>query len=710
MDKSLGEIFERVLHWAAEYHDLGKLHLENQSVLNGNLRGKLAVNHIDAAIAYLAAEKIGEIVPAFLIAAHHRPGLRDVQAEFRGDRTFPLRDADAQVRSKVDRDWEGLLQRHRESVKLSPCAPTAGTRFEDLRPLFFRFALSCLVDADHSDTAIHYREHHGLDEVPTRWRKRLANLNKYVSKLKSKDKLRGEMRRNVYKAAKAADTKPAMYSCDSPVGTGKTTAVMAHLLRAAQDKNLRRIFVVLPFITIINQSVKTYRKSLRLAGESEKLVVAAHHSRAEFDGFGDEPSAASVRKFSFLWEAPVVVTSAVQFFETLAGAEPARLRKLHRLVGSAIFIDESHAALPAPLWPLAWEWLRELTTRWGCHVVLASGSSTKFWNFTGFVRRTANLPELVEQTKKRLNVRSAAQKAELKRVSYKVAKTSAGEEYFSLQDLIRFIKSKRGPRLVIANTVQNAAVIADRMQNERVDCLHLSTALCPKDREKVLELVSARLEATRKGKCSENWNLVATSCVEAGVDFDFSTGFRERCSLVSLLQTAGRVNRDNDWKDSVVYDFQVRAGEPFTHNKQFNDSIWVLSQLWRMKRPKGQPQIQPAYCEEAFTMEVKHGNAKDQFKDKILKEEDNFSFPFVAENFKVITDETLTAIVNKDLRERIERGEKVGFREIQDFSVSVHEKYARYLAPVRGFADVKAWTLEYDDFLGYTQTIGGFVL
>lgn len=693
------------MQWAAEFHDLGKLHDENQAVLMGNGKGKLRVNHVDAAVAYLAAREVEEVVPAFLVAAHHRPGLRDVQAEFRPDNGFRLRDGDANVRSKVDRERDNLLRLHREVVTLGARAPTAGTKFAGLYPLFFRLALSCLVDADHCDTAIHYCEHHGLKEVPTHWPERLASLDRYVATLKSKDKQRRDVRRAVYETAKVAETKHAMYSCDSPVGTGKTTAVMAHLLRAAQDKNLRRILVVLPFITIISQSVKTYRKSLRLPGESEELVVAAHHSRAEFDGGRDQPNGGSVRQFSFLWEAPVVVTSAVQFFETLAGAEPARLRKLHRLAGSAIFVDESHAALPAPLWPLAWEWLRELTTRWGCHVVLASGSSTKFWNFAGFVKHTENLPELLDQSRKSLNVRSVARDAELKRVSYQVAKTATQEEYFSLDELISFVQSKAGPRLVIANTVQNAAVIADRMRQQEFDCLHLSTALCPKDREGVLELVAKRLEATKRRKYSENWNLVATSCVEAGVDFDFRTGFRERCSLVSLLQTAGRVNRDNNWKDSIVYDFQLRGGEFFTHNDQFDDSVWVLSQLWKMKRTKGQPRIHPAYCEQAFTMEVKRKEPTDKLRDNLLTEEEHFNFPFVAEKFKVITDETLTAIVNKDLRERIERGEKVSFREIQDFSVSVHEKHAPYLAPVAGFADLKAWTLGYDDFLGYMKGI-----
>src|SRR5205823_1999425 len=95
------------------------------------------------------------------------------------------------------------------------------------------------------------------------------------------------------------------------------------------------------------------RKSLLWPGEDPADVVAAHHHRVQFD-------AKDARLYAFLWHAPVVVTTAVQFFETLASNHPSALRKLHQLPGSAIFIDEAHAALPAHLWPVAWKWLREL--------------------------------------------------------------------------------------------------------------------------------------------------------------------------------------------------------------------------------------------------------------------------------------------------------------------------------------------------------------
>src|SRR5262249_27373691 len=145
----------------------------------------------------------------------------------------------------------------------------------------------------------------------------------------------------------------------------------------ARARHLRHILVVLPFTNIIDQSVKVYREALTLPDENPERVVAAHHHQADFESV-------QTRQLATLWDCPVTVTTAVQFFETLASNHTARLRKLHELTGSAIFIDEAHAAIPPHLWPLTWKWLTELTDEWGCHAVLASGSLARFWNDSRF--------------------------------------------------------------------------------------------------------------------------------------------------------------------------------------------------------------------------------------------------------------------------------------------------------------------------------------
>ena len=109
------------------------------------------------------------------------------------------------------------------------------------------------------------------------------------------------------------------------------------------------------------------------------------------------------------------MVTAVQFFETLASKSPGSLRKLHHLPGSAIFIDEAHAALPVPLWPQAWKWLKILNEQWGCYTVLGSGSLNRFWELKDFAGPPEELPELLEQ-----EIFKELQDQEEKRVSYKL--------------------------------------------------------------------------------------------------------------------------------------------------------------------------------------------------------------------------------------------------------------------------------------------------
>ena len=140
------------------------------------------------------------------------------------------------------------------------------------------------MDADHADTAQHQGQSVPQVGLPLQAADRLVSLDHYVERLaKQKRNARTEFRMKVYQAARNASTSRPMFACDSPVGTGKTTAIMAHLLRAAVNKGLRRVFVVLPFTNIIEQSVGVYRDALALNGETTDEVVAAHHHRADFE-------------------------------------------------------------------------------------------------------------------------------------------------------------------------------------------------------------------------------------------------------------------------------------------------------------------------------------------------------------------------------------------------------------------------------------------
>ena len=670
-----GDLFLETVRAAAEYHDLGKLDPDNQAVLRGEHDARhLPVQHTEAGTVYLLNRR-SMATGATLIRSHHI-GLPDFIAEQNRSEKEVLRDKNAEIRQRIDETLNTLLQVH-DTVR--PTAiESSGRSIHGNAALFFRLALSCLVDADHYDTARHYNDAIPFEGVSLNPKERLQLLDAYVEYLsQTQQGDRTALRNDVYRACRDADIRDGMYACDSPVGTGKTTAVMAHLLKAAEEKGLRKIFVVLPFTNIIDQSVDVYRRALVGLGENQSDIVAAHHHRAEFESL-------ELRQYSFLWHAPIIVTTAVQFFETLAGNRPSSLRKLHQLPGSAIFIDEAHAALPAHLWPQAWRWLKDLKENWGCHFVFGSGSLNRFWRLEEFEEPPIDLPELVPD-----NVRKDTLSYEDRRIQY-----LSQSEPLSLEGLLDWLNKLPGPRLLIVNTVQSAAVIADKVREIRGRaCVeHLSTSLCPRDRKNTLDRVKKRL-ADRDDK---DWALVATSCVEAGVDLTFHTGLRERCSLNSLIQIGGRINRKGEYQNAEVWDFQLRHDRLLVPHRAFETSARVLSELF------AENQVNPESATEAMRREIRQ-TGLCKISEEILKSERNLRFPDVAEKFKVIDSNTITVIVDEKLKERLKKHDKVSPEEIQKESVQIWaNKEVKYdLQAIDGFPELRLWNLLYDDFLGY---------
>ena len=672
-----GPLLLDAVGYAAAYHDLGKLDIGNQQVLKTG-KGHLPVKHWDAGTAHLLSQSkfLANMIAALFVYSHHE-GLPSFAKE--------IDKAAGKFRVSTAKENTDVWLSKYLSVHTAEVGECGFSQFEwhgkAANPLFMRMALSCLVDADHTDSARHCGNSVPEGEVLLEPEKRLAALDNYVAKIpleKGKEE-RNALRRQVYNSCRSAlPAENGLIACDSPVGTGKTTAVMAHLLNVAKEKGLRRVFVVLPFTNIIDQSIEVYRKALLLNDEEPERVVAAHHHKAEFE---EEAN----RAFSFLWNAPVTVTTAVQFFETIASNHPSALRKLHQLAGSAIFIDEAHAALPAHLWPQAWKWLQELVRDWGCYIVMASGSLTKFWELPEFSEKQESLPELDSS-----EVAKTAREAEKQRITYKIK-----DEAMSLDQLCDWIEELPSPRLVILNTVQSAAVVARELfrRNGRNTVEHLSTALAPVHRKVTISRVKERLLDNQ----DKDWTLVATSCVEAGVDFSFRSAARELCSLVSALQTAGRANRSGEYGTAELWGFRILPGELLKEHPTFKVSAKVLIEMYL------QNLIAPEYCNEAMRREVRNRNQGMCVDDPIVKAEKRSNFPEVDEKFCVIPSNTMTVIVDEDLRRRIENHEKIDFREIQQKSVAIYSAKAINfaVAPLHGHDNLFAWTLAYDDFIGY---------
>lgn len=666
---------------AATFHDLGKLDVENQSALSKGRAGRMPWDHIDAGVAHLLAS--GNRMAAWLARAHHAPGLPCRTKQFDPDFGLKLRGLRDESKERVEhlrqieRTDKGLSQYladHSDaigSVHVSPAKVSHG--------LTLRLALSCLVDADYSDTASFDNGVASGEPASPRWLDRLHRLDAYVEELgRREDSTRNEARADFYRAARNSSISDAFVCCEAPVGLGKTTAITAFLLKSALEKKLRRLFIVAPYTNIIDQTVRDLRKALVLPGENPQEVVAAHHHKADFGSRFD-------RNIAVLWRAPVVVTTSVQFFETLAACGPSELRKLHELPGSAVFLDEAHAALPAPLWRQNWQWLRELAEKWSCILVFASGSLAKFWENSCVVESPAVVPEIMPA-----KLGAAVIHSEKDRIRYKTLGPIGSPD-----ELIQRIGREPGPRLVILNTVQSAAVVAQKMRETGKDVLHVSTALCPKDRAPVVDRISERL--TRLG---DDWTVVATSCLEAGLNLSFRTGFRERFSTANLIQTGGRVNRNGEYSDrrpATVFDFILYSGNGITRHPGARDPGEVLKRQFANGELSSMSPA--ALVTAAMAEELKNGQAQDQ----LSKAEKNRDYPGAAKYGRVIPTNTRFVVVDADLADRLKAGKQLSFQEILLGSVQLWTQRIETLGltalPER--PELYEWPHDYDKFLGY---------
>jgi CRISPR-associated endonuclease/helicase Cas3 len=672
-------LFSQVVEKAAAFHDLGKLCKDNQYVLSGQKQSQaLPINHVDAGVAYFLNERHLSAISAAIVQAHHI-GFPDFPAEInKGNMAF----RDPSVAFAVDTELSVLERIHNSLV-----ATDFSYTNEDLKidpSVFYRMALSCVVDADHTETATNYRKYPKIEnEILLRAAERLSQLDKYVEGLKQHGTAdaRSSLRNEMYYACRNANVDSSISSCDSPVGTGKTTAVMAHLLAQAKKRGLRRIFVILPFTNVITQSVDIYRNALTLPGENPSEVIAEIHHRADFES-------KDARHLTALWRAPIIVTTSVAFFETLASNSTATLRRLHELPGSAIFVDEAHAALPTNLLPLAWKWIQIYASEWSCYWVMASGSINRLWKIPEITygNNSIDVPEIIDD-----NLRSRLSVYENNRISYRCELIPK-----STEEIANWITNFPGPKLVIMNTVQSAAVLADYIATHfgRKHVEHLSTALTAKDRERTLKRVKSRL----KDKEDVDWIFVATSCVEAGVNLSFKTGFRELGSLVSLLQTAGRVNRDGDISDSEMWTFCILEDGMLKTNPGLKQASSILKKYFESGKPIT-PELSTKSIADEIALYGLSGNHK-----KLVSNEKILNFRQVECDFKVIDSNTRLTIVDMDVAERLQYG-KVDWKELQQVSVQIAKYKLDELKTPIIIDGIYKWNLDYDDFLGYMSGI-----
>jgi hypothetical protein len=674
------------IQWSGAFHDLGKLVPENQFVLQGCDGEKLPIPHEDAGAAYCIENR--HKAAAWVIAQHHS-GLKDfaeenAKGELSSQNPVLALFRNPMVKLDTDARLGSLVSLHKQvcgQVELD----SRGVGVPGRTPWDMRLLMSCLVAGDHGDTARHYQQEPALEPPAPRWEERLAALDDYVAGLATHEGARNDLRQSIYSTCRQASPEIPIWACDAPVGSGKTTAVMAYLLQTAIALKLRRIFVVVPFTNIINQSVDIYRTALRLPDEKDEdieKIVAAHHHAIEF-------KTPTLRALTTTWSSPIIVTTAVQFFETLAASATPRLRKLHALPGSAVFIDEAHAAMPLFLWPYMWRHLQSLSSRWSCRFVLGSGSLPRFWENTRlFGDASIQVPSMLSP-----QLAESGSKGETERV-----RVESFPQPHSLDSLCKWIRSFSGARLVVMNTVQSAAVLARKLDADGVRTMHLSTALSPNDRDSVLKRVNELLTPGKQP--ADGWVLVATSCIEAGVDVSFDTAFRERSSVSSLIQIGGRVNRHaSPGITAQVWDF-VTSDPWFNRNPALDGSIRVVQQAFAQGKWKMTLTDMMTW---AIAEEWKQW-AKTKEVVELIRLEKEYAFESVSAKARLIDEDRALAVVDAALAKEIRSGRYVSQSRLSQGSVSIRRSVLEKTKPnpVPGERELYLWPDgKYDaEFLG----------
>ncbi len=399
----------------------------------------------------------------------------------------------------------------------------------DLRMLF-----SCLVDADYLDTEAHFQGPRP-EAPPLNPEQALALLQKHLEKLSSQSgsacevqALRDDLRQA---CLKAADCAPGLFTLTAPTGAGKTLSLLAFALRHAVVHGLRRIVVVIPYLTIVEQTVRTYRDVLGTLDTGPAPYLLEHHSLAA-DGQGEEDDDCDPRRLMAQnWDAPIIITTSVQCLESLFAHQPGRCRKLHRLARSVILFDEvqtlpDHLAIPT----LAT--LSHLASRYGTSIVFSTATQPAFGHLSASVKELGGCdwsPLAIVPQELKLFERAKRVQAHWPTKESEVTTWSEIAEQVGEHPQV----------LCVVNMKRHAWALLDELQKQGAGgLLHLSTSMCPAHREAVLNEVRGRLEA------GQPCTLVATQCVEAGVDLDFPVAFRAWGPLDSIAQVAGRCNRN----------------------------------------------------------------------------------------------------------------------------------------------------------------------
>ena len=652
-------------------HDLGKY----SEAFNHRLHGGPSVDHATAG-AKIAVERWGGVIGklmAFCIAGHHA-GLANGSGE--GNNRHTLKD---RLALQFGADIPALDNLWQQEIKLPETLSAPPLKADAHHPFFSyafftRMLYSCLVDADYLDTEAFYSNlenkvaersgypdlnvlQHNFNQFINEFRRRIAEAPEQTEAEKRNaalNRLRSEI---LDHAVEQAAQPQGLFTLTVPTGGGKTFTSMSFALEHAKRHDMRRVIYVIPFTSIIEQNAAEFRKAF---GELGEQAVLEHHSTFDDGKLQNEATKDKLRLASENWDAPIVVTTAVQFFESLFADRSSRCRKLHNIAGSVIILDEAQM-LPLNLLLPIMQAIKELAQNYRCSVVMCTATQPAVQAENGFYRGFENVREIAPKPTALFD---------------KLRRTTV--QYIGTQtDVDLLTKLAEHPKmLVIVNNRRHARSLYD--QAKHLDgTFHLTTLMCAKHRSQKLDEIRGRL------KNGEPCRVIATSLIEAGVDVDFPLVMRAEAGLDSVAQAAGRCNREGKRpsENSFVWIFAPED------KWQAPPELATQAAVMRLTADSFSDDLLSTQAVAAYFAELYQLKGNELDNKKILKMHNDrgqsLDFPFqtIADKFRMIESHMQPLIIPFDgeaenLISSLHHADHIGglLRKLQSYTVQIPEK------------------------------------
>ncbi len=565
-----------------------------------------------------------------------------------------------------------------------PSSPPVGIQKgkdkNDAFHLWIRILFSCLVDADYLDTESFMKpqqfELRGNYPEITELKKRFDRFIKYKQDLSEDNKINRQRNAILLSCKEKASLAPGFFSLNVPTGGGKTLSSIAFALEHALKYNKKRIIMAIPYTSIIEQTAKVYKygtdndeeikdnvtSGMTLFGED---AVLEHHSN--IDPYKETHAS---RLAAENWDAPIIVTTNVQLFESLFASKPSDCRKLHNIINSIIILDEAQMLPPEYLKPIV-SALRTLVEFFGVTVLLCTATQpalegkigSQLATFEGLndVKSIIENPEVLAEDFKRVEIR----------IPTDLSARSSWEE--------------------IASELKNHEKVLC-IVNKRSDCrelhslmpegtCHLSALMCGEERSEIISKIKSDL------KNNKLIRVISTQLVEAGVDIDFPVVYRSLTGMDSIAQAAGRCNREGklnkEGKLGQVFVFNPPKPSPAGLLKKSEDTSRNILRL------KNEISLTPELFKEYFRTFYSSVNNFDlpDFTGMLVNESGDFKFQFrtFAKKFRLIDDQKQKGVIvwhkgeKYDSRDLIEELTISGpnyklLRKLQRFTVNVPER------------------------------------